>query len=35
MSEMKIGFEMRKIRVPLADILPVRQIKDQIGRAHV
>ena len=28
MSEMKIGFEMRKIRVPLADILPVRQIKD-------
>ena len=28
MSDMKIGFEMRKIRVPLADILPVRQIKD-------
>jgi ParB-like chromosome segregation protein Spo0J len=28
MSDMKIGFEMRKIRVPLADILPVRQVKD-------
>lgn len=25
---MKLGFEMRKIRVPLADILPVRQVKD-------
>jgi ParB/RepB/Spo0J family partition protein len=28
MNDMKIGFEMRKIRVPLADILPVRQVKD-------
>jgi hypothetical protein len=28
MSEMKIGFEMRRIRIPLADILPVRQLKD-------
>ena len=28
MSDAKIGFEMRKIRLSLADILPVRQIKD-------
>lgn len=28
MSEMKIGFEMRRLRIPLADILPVRQLKD-------
>ena len=28
MSDMKIGFEMRKIRVPLKDIVPVRQVKD-------
>ena len=27
MSEMKIGFEMRKIRLPLENILPMRQIK--------
>jgi hypothetical protein len=27
-SEAKIGFEMRKIRIPLDDILPVRQVKD-------
>ena len=25
---MKIGFEMRRIRIPLADILPVRVVKD-------
>ncbi|MDE3067513.1 MAG: ParB N-terminal domain-containing protein [Verrucomicrobiota bacterium] len=28
MSEMKIGFELRKIRLSLENILPVRQIKD-------
>lgn len=28
MSEPKLGFEMRKLRLPLADILPVRQIKE-------
>src|SRR3984885_2991061 len=28
MSDMKIGFEMRKIKIPLENILPVRQIKD-------
>ena len=28
MNEMKIGFEMRKIRLPLEDILPMRQIKE-------
>ena len=28
MSDMKIGFEMRRVRIPLADILPVRQVKD-------
>ena len=28
MSDAKIGFEMRKIRLPLENILPVRQIKD-------
>jgi ParB-like chromosome segregation protein Spo0J len=28
MNDMKLGFEMRKFRVPLADILPVRQIKE-------
>lgn len=28
MNEMKIGFEMEKIRLPLAVILPVRQIKN-------
>ena len=28
MSEVKIGFEMRKIRLSLAVILPVRQMKD-------
>ena len=28
MSEMKVGFEMRRVRLALADILPVRQIKD-------
>ena len=28
MSDAKIGFELRKIQVPLQDILPVRQIKD-------
>lgn len=28
MSDMKIGFEMRKIVVPLSDILPLRQVND-------
>jgi ParB/RepB/Spo0J family partition protein len=28
MSEMKIGFEMRRVRIALADILPVRHVKD-------
>lgn len=28
MSHMKIGFQMRKVRVPLAQILPLRQVKD-------
>ena len=28
MSDPKIGFEMRKIRLPLENILPVRQMKD-------
>jgi ParB-like chromosome segregation protein Spo0J len=33
MSEMKIGFEMRKVRLPLSMILPVRQIKNP--EAHI
>ena len=28
MSDAKIGFEMRRMRIPLSDILPVRQVKD-------
>lgn len=28
MSEMKIGLEMRRVRIALADILPVRHVKD-------
>src|SRR3974390_2237112 len=28
MSEMRIGFEMRRVRIALADILPVRHVKD-------
>ena len=28
MSEMKFGFEMRRVRIALADILPVRHVKD-------
>jgi len=28
MNDVKIGFEMRRVRIPLADILPVRQVKD-------
>jgi hypothetical protein len=28
MSDIKVGFEMRKLRLPLAAILPVRQMKD-------
>jgi hypothetical protein len=35
MNEMRIGFEMRKIRLPLSSILPIRQVKDphkNIGR---
>lgn len=28
MSEIKIGFEMRRVRIALADILPVRHVKD-------
>src|SRR6516225_1047391 len=28
MNNPKLGFEMKKIRVPLADVLPVRQIKE-------
>lgn len=34
MSAPKIGFELRKIRLALADILPVRQIKDPEKRVH-
>ena len=28
MNEMKVGFEMRKLRLPLSDILPVKQYKN-------
>jgi ParB/RepB/Spo0J family partition protein len=28
MSDMKVGFEMRRVRIPLGDILPIRQVKD-------
>ncbi len=28
MNEMKLGFEMRRIRLPLASILPIRQVKE-------
>ncbi len=28
MSDMKIGFEMRRVQIALADILPVRQVRD-------
>ncbi len=28
MTDVKVGFEMRKIRLPLTAILPVRQVKD-------
>ena len=28
MSDMKIGFEMRRVVIALADILPVRQVKN-------
>jgi hypothetical protein len=28
MTDVKIGFEMRKVRLPLSAILPVRQVKD-------
>jgi hypothetical protein len=28
MNEAKIGFELRKIQVPVGDIVPVRQMKD-------
>jgi hypothetical protein len=31
MSEVKIGFELRKIQVPLGDILPLRQINDPVN----
>jgi hypothetical protein len=34
MSEMKIGFEMRKIRLALEDILPMRLIKDLEKKTH-
>lgn len=37
MSEPKLGFEMRRLRLALDDILPVRQIKDtpkEAGRYH-
>ena len=34
MSEMKIGFEMRKIRLALADILPMRRPKALEKNAH-
>jgi hypothetical protein len=34
MSDVKIGFEMRKIRVSLAAILPVRQVKDPEQTVH-
>jgi len=34
MTDAKIGFEMRKIRVPLAVILPVRQVKDPEKTVH-
>jgi ParB-like chromosome segregation protein Spo0J len=28
MSDLKLGFEMKKVRLPLSDVLPVRQIKE-------
>lgn len=28
MTQMKLGFELRKLRLPLSDILPVRQVKE-------
>ena len=31
MSDMKLGFELRTVRLPLADILPLRQLKDPQG----
>jgi ParB-like chromosome segregation protein Spo0J len=34
MSELKIGFELRKIRLSLAAILPVRQVKDPEQTVH-
>ena len=34
MSEMKLGFEMRKIRLALEDILPMRLIKDPEKKFH-
>lgn len=34
MSEMKIGFEPRKIRLPLEKIMPVRQVKNPQKTAH-
>ena len=32
MSDAKIGFELRKIQVPIEHILPVRQIKDPMNK---
>ena len=34
MSNVKIGFEMRKVRLPLENILPIRQIKDPQKHVH-
>jgi hypothetical protein len=34
MSEMKLGFEMRKIRLALEDILPMRLVKDPEKKTH-
>jgi ParB-like chromosome segregation protein Spo0J len=34
MNEMKICFEMRKIRLPLENILPIRHVKDPEQRVH-
>jgi hypothetical protein len=34
MSEMKLGFEMRKIRLALEDILPMRLVKDPEKNTH-
>jgi hypothetical protein len=34
MSEAKVGFELRKIQVPLDDVLPLRHINDPVNRVR-